>query len=190
MAETSGVRDVVIGSTIAGVVTVVVEKSLNLLFAKLRSPHTVETLTGVHGFHFQIGDVLTFIIVSTAVFIALRSRKRSASSAAREVVGTALLRLHTYGNSRTPECTYNEHIFRWYFLTQMAVTVTPEGDIQQFVTSITLFVAFEPDVRITTLRVTSPDIQLPPHEIKEFNQRFAIIVFTGDIPEGTLVVTI
>lgn len=50
----------------------------------------------------------------------------------------------------------------------------------------TLFMTFDPEVRISTLSVRSPDMKLPRHEVKEFNQKFAIIVFSEKLPEGTL----
>jgi hypothetical protein len=49
-----------------------------------------------------------------------------------------------------------------------------------------LFVTFAPEVRIASLKVRSPDIRLPRHEVKEFNQQFAIIVFFEKLGEGTL----
>jgi len=54
----------------------------------------------------------------------------------------------------------------------------------------TLFVTFENDVVISTLNVRSPDMQLPPYEVKEFNQRFAVIVFSDNVPAGTLEVVV
>jgi hypothetical protein len=30
------------------------------------------------------------------------------------------------------------------------------------------------------------DIRLPAYEVKDFNNRFAIIVFAGEVPMGTL----
>ncbi len=50
----------------------------------------------------------------------------------------------------------------------------------------TVFISFEPEVEISTLKVRSPNIALPTHEVKEFNQRFAIVVFVGPVAEGTL----
>ena len=50
----------------------------------------------------------------------------------------------------------------------------------------TLFVSFEDVVVIHTLTDRSPDMQLPIYEVKEFNQRYAIIQFMDNVPAGTL----
>jgi len=51
---------------------------------------------------------------------------------------------------------------------------------------VTLFISFETDTIVSTFKVRSPDIQLPTYEVKEFNQRFAIVVFSNNVPAGTL----
>jgi len=53
-----------------------------------------------------------------------------------------------------------------------------------------LFVTFEDDVVIRTLVVQSPDMLLPIYEVKEFNQRYAIIHFAANVPAGTLEVMV
>ena len=59
----------------------------------------------------------------------------------------------------------------------------------QNVTS-TLFLTFDTPVKIGTLEVSSPDIRLPPHEVKDFNDRSAIVFFNNDLAEGTLVIRV
>lgn len=105
-------------------------------------------------------------------------------------VDRALLRLHVYSDHRLPDALTAENIFRWYHLRQGIVTVTPNGKKQAAFPMTTLFVTFEPEVRVSTLKVQSPDIALPAHEVKEFNQRFAIITFMGELTAGTLVVSV
>ena len=107
----------------------------------------------------------------------------------RPVRPTASLRLHMFGDHRAPNRLGQENIFRWYYL-QMAVEgVAPQGP-QRKATFATLFVTFEEDVVIHTINVRSPDMQLPRYEVKEFNQRYAIIVFSDNVPAGTLEVTV
>lgn len=107
----------------------------------------------------------------------------------RSVRPTASLRLHMFGDHRAPNRLGQENIFRWYYL-QMAVDgVAPQGP-QRIATFATLFVAFDVDVAIHTMSVRSPDMQLPRYEVKEFNQRYAIIVFSDGVPAGTLEVSI
>lgn len=109
---------------------------------------------------------------------------------ARAIVDRARLRLHVYADNRVPEALTMENIFRWYYLRQRLVTVTPEGKEIAAFPMTTLFVTFEPEVQISTLKVRSPDIKLPAHEVKEFNQRFAIIAFMGEMTAGTLEVSV
>lgn len=117
---------------------------------------------------------------STSVFFGER-RKMPAKS--------AHLKLHIYNDTRTPNRLSAQNIFRWYYL-QHCVEINQLNDAQVKIINLTLFIAFEPDVVISTLQINSPDILLPPHEVKEFNQRFAIIVFSGQIPTGTLEVNL
>lgn len=43
-----------------------------------------------------------------------------------------------------------------------------------------LFLTFEPEARVSTFKMESPDIVLPAREVREFDQRFALIAFMGD----------
>lgn len=108
----------------------------------------------------------------------------------KKVVERALLRLHVYADHRVADALFSENIFRWYQLRQAIVATSPDGTKKTVFPSTTLFVTFEPKVRISTLKVKSPDITLPPHEVKEFNQRFAIVVFMDELPTGTLEVSV
>lgn len=107
-----------------------------------------------------------------------------------KLVDRALLRLHLFADHRVPDVLVAENIFRWYHLRQAIVTTGPDGAQTTAFPITTLFVSFELEVRISTLKVRSPDIALPSHEVKEFNQRFAIIVFMGELPTGTLEVSV
>lgn len=103
----------------------------------------------------------------------------------RPVRQRASLRLHIFGDHRAPNRLGQENIFRWYYLQMVVNGVTPQGQ-QRVATWATLFVTFDDDVVIHTLTVKSPDMQLPVYEVKEFNQRYAIIVFSDNVPAGTL----
>ena len=101
----------------------------------------------------------------------------------------ASLKLHIYGDDRVPERISAENIFRWYLLKSKAVLIDNGAGKDIPITS-TLFISFDKDVEIRTLHVGSPDVQLPLHEVKEFNQRYAIVVFMGNIPAGTLEIAV
>lgn len=110
----------------------------------------------------------------------------------RQARPTASLRLHMFGDHRAPNRLGQENIFRWYYLQITVEGVAPQGPqrIATFATLATLFVTFEEDVVIHTINVRSPDMQLPRHEVKEFNQRYAIIVFSDNVAAGTLEVAV
>lgn len=107
----------------------------------------------------------------------------------RPIAPTALLRLHVFGDHRTPDHLALENIFRWFYLQTAIDGVGPSG-ITRIGTLATLFVSFDYDVVVSTIKIRSPDIQLPIYEVKEFNQRYAIIVFSENVPAGTLEVTV
>lgn len=104
-------------------------------------------------------------------------------------VDNALLRLHIYRDYRAPDRLEAKNIFRWYYLSHILVGKAADGSDREFEMP-TLFITFETEVRITTLKVRSPDMKLPRHEVKEFNQKFAIVVFLEKLGEGTLEVIV
>lgn len=107
----------------------------------------------------------------------------------RQVRPRASLQLHIFGDHRASNRLAQENIFRWYYLQLVVNGIAPQGQ-QRVATGATLFVTFEDDVAIHTLNVRSPDMQLPVYEVKEFNQRYAIIVFSNNVPAGTLEVEV
>jgi hypothetical protein len=107
----------------------------------------------------------------------------------RPVRSGASLRMHIFGDHRAPNRLSFDNIFRWYYLQSAVINVAPQGN-QRLATFGTLFVTFEDDVTVGTLTVRSPDMQLPLYEVKEFNQRYAIITFLDNVPAGTLEVEV
>ncbi|MBU6470443.1 MAG: hypothetical protein KGQ68_07150 [Gammaproteobacteria bacterium] len=134
---------------------------------------------------FGVGVGVLMLGVSLGLIWSGRRSKQPTLS----LVDSALLRLHIFKDHRTPDRLEAKNIFRWYYLSHVLSGKSTDGkDIEMELP--TLFVSFQPEVRITTLKVRSPDIQLPRHEVKEFNQKFAIIVFSEKISEGTLEVSV
>jgi hypothetical protein len=107
----------------------------------------------------------------------------------RKTLKGASLKLHMFGDHRTPERIAADNIFRWFYLQTAIHGVSPSG-VTRIGTLSTLFVAFDSDVVVSTIRVRSPDMQLPIHEVKEFNQRYAIVTFSDNVPAGTLEVVV
>ena len=97
----------------------------------------------------------------------------------------ASLRLHFFGDNRLPELVSDSNVFRWYYLSTTFHAVGPKK-VPIVGRAATLFVSFQTDALISTLRVRSPDATIPKYEVKEFNQRFAIVSFNDDLPSCTL----
>ena len=133
--------------------------------------------------------VLIFYIMflSLLVFYFIQNKKKIPISL--KPVDSAFLRLHIYDDNQTPDKLADKNIFRWYFLTNMVLLHKETGGQNKVISQI-LFLTFEPEVHISSIKVRSPDIKLPIHEVKEFNQKFAIIAFNNKIPSGTLEILI
>lgn len=99
---------------------------------------------------------------------------------------STLLRLHISGDHRTSEELESENIYRWYTLKNMITMMSEDGEKSNKISSEFIYINFMQETAVSTLRVTSPDMSLPIYEVKEFNSRFAIIVFASVIPAGTL----
>ena len=130
---------------------------------------------------YTVGILLIGVSIGLISAGGLRSKKR--------VAPNALLRLHVFGDHRAPQLLLAENIFRWYYFQTAINQVGPQG-VVQVGKLITLLVTFEDDVVIHTLRVMSPDMLLPIYEVKEFNQRYALIAFSDNVPAGTLEISV
>jgi hypothetical protein len=128
----------------------------------------------------------TFLLGAAATMLCSSRERKAKLSPAK----TALLRLHVFADQRMPELLKGQNIFRWYLLRQALVSFSPDRTESHRFPMTTLFITFEPEIEISSLRVRSPDIKLPHHEVKEFNQRYAIVVFGGDLAEGTLEIAV
>ena len=94
-------------------------------------------------------------------------------------------------DARVPREMHHENVYRWYQLKNVLHATDPAtGQVHDSTVATTIFVVFETPVLVHTLEVQSPDIRLPAYEVKEFNNRFAIIVFAGEVPMGTLEIVV
>ena len=129
------------------------------------------------------------LMLGIALGLGLGSRRKPSESVTPKIASDALLKLHVYNDHRLPDRLEVKNIYRWYFMSHILVGRTQDGKEHETVLP-TLFITFDPDIRVTTLRVRSPDMTLPRHEVKDFNNKSAIIVFSGPIPAGTLEVCV
>jgi len=94
---------------------------------------------------------------------------------------------HFYGDLRVPIVISNSNVYRWYH-----IKLVSQNKEQNVLKSdfVILFICFDNPIPITTFLVNSPDIKLPLYEVKEFNNRFAIICFNENIPAGTITLSV
>lgn len=135
---------------------------------------------------------LILLLIGTAIFV-FRELGWVGKAKSPSVVFTdnASLRLHIFGDERTPQRLSFANIWRWYYLRQLVTGFDPSTGKETTLTATSiLFVTFNPPVSIGTLEVSSPDIRLPRHEVKDFNPRSAVITFLAEVPAGTLEITV
>lgn len=130
--------------------------------------------------------LLATVLTGVVIYLLLRKPSPAAATPAPEVARTAECSMRVFGDDRIPEEIVRDNIWRWYWLRQTLHGVDAAGALVYQGVSVTVFLSFDNPVAVGTLRVQSPDIRLPPHEVKEFNNRFAIIAFMADVPAGTL----
>jgi hypothetical protein len=93
------------------------------------------------------------------------------------------LRLSCSGDSRSPQQLSMANVYRWFVLNMClkdAKGVVPDAVIAS------LLIIYSRPTNIGQLVVSSPDAQLPDHEIKDQSSRHALIAFSGFLPKGEL----
>lgn len=127
------------------------------------------------------------LLLGVAIGMVIADRRNARLKAP---VDRAVLRLRVYDDTRLPERVHYENIFRWYYFPGVFQMKDQDGNQIGSFAIVTLVVSFEPEVKISTLKVRSLEGELPTHEVKEFNQRFAIVAFLGKAPVGTIEVAV
>ena len=115
------------------------------------------------------------------IIIALEVIKRARNLCVNTIITSAEIKLHSYGDTRIPDTSFNQNIWRWYILNIL--------DAEKTVIQSIIFISFDKPILIGTLKVASPDMKLPVYEVKEYNNRFAVITFSGQLLSGTLVIS-
>ena len=107
------------------------------------------------------------------------------------LVEKAELKPRIYSDERIPIRISEQNIWRWFYLRSIIVGVDVETKKRTEHQSALLFLSFDRSVAVGTLEVTSDaDALLPRHEVKEFNNRYAIIHFAEMPPAGILDITV
>jgi hypothetical protein len=115
-----------------------------------------------------------------------RLQKQPSTMTGEEFADTASLSLQMYSGERTPTRLAYDNIWRWYYLRTIMVAIEKETEKEHRNEVSNLFISFDKPVKVGTLEISSEGFVLPSYEVKEFTNRYAIIVFSKQIPEGVL----
>jgi hypothetical protein len=119
-----------------------------------------------------------------AGMLPLTGQKAEATATAKPgpMVDRASLRLHVYGDTRLPDRLSATNVWRWFYLNDVLVMMKQDGTKDREIVTSKLFISFDQPVGVGTMTVRS-DKPLSHYEVKEFNNRFAIVVFGEALPE-------
>jgi len=98
------------------------------------------------------------------------------------------LRLLIQREEQTPSSIFYMNISKWCLFDQNFTRIDKEISRNHGGGPVCLFLLFDQPTRGEVLDVTS-DAVLPRYEVKEFNDRFAIVAFAEPLPAGTLEIT-
>lgn len=99
------------------------------------------------------------------------------------------LRLLLHGKQQAPTAVFYMNVSQWCLLDQNFMRIDKEINRDDTSGPACLFLLFDLPTSAESLQIAS-DAGLPHYEVKEFNDRFAIIVFPEPIPAGTLEIRI
>jgi hypothetical protein len=107
-------------------------------------------------------------------------------ASANEVAQEAHLRLLVYDEECSPTRISEKNIWRWFWLRDILTAVAPDVTMSSTATITILCISFQTQMITSSVEIQSPDFTLPRYEVKAFYPRFAIVVFDGKMPAGTL----
>jgi hypothetical protein len=117
-------------------------------------------------------------------------QKKPSTVVAGDLVDTAELTLQIYGDERAPMRLSYNNIWRWYYLRNIMVIIGKETGKEVKHVIGNLYLSFDHPVKVGTLEVSAHGFILPSYEVKEFTNRYAIIVFSDELPGGNLQVKV
>jgi len=174
-----------------------IQSAMEMLSAEWRILTAVPILLGV-----VVGVVLFFGWVTAWLCfrITLTRRKRRLEEYRHEIsklqdrltagehgyrVDRSELRLVIANEKQAPTTVFYMNVSKWCLLGQNFTRIDKEPNGDGDHGPVCLFILFDQPTKDEVLNVTSDSV-LPRYDIKEFNDRFAIIAFAGPIPVGTL----
>jgi hypothetical protein len=112
----------------------------------------------------------------------MRLQQNLSAAPAGDQFDRSELRLSIPAGDEEPLVLFYINVFKWHLLRQKPIG-SDKGTEPK--TETILLIAFNQPTSGQRLEVKSDSV-LPPHQVKEFNQRFAIIAFSGPIPACVL----
>lgn len=138
-----------------------------------------------------VGVLLAFAIVILFGFAGwARQKWERNDSASLATPGSTLIRIQTYSDARLPTRRQQENVWRWYTMSNQIRGIDGAGVEVNLAFQFILFLVFETPVAVGQILVSSPDMALPSHEVKDSGPRHAIIVFNGSVGAGEIEVRV
>jgi hypothetical protein len=142
------------------------------------APELLQRFSGMITSPFWAFAPLALIILATVILIG-----REIGWIGPKLEDIAELHLRYYQGHPIPTAVSYKNIWRWFSLQNNLYVHTPLGLMTGSNTNI--FIAFEKPVKVGTLILSSADYVMPKYEVKEFNNRFAVITI-DETPAGVL----
>ena len=154
--------------------------------AAWKGPSLWQTVTGNNNTQTSISSAAGGVAVGRDQ-ITTQNNYSIAQPAVQEFAKSFDLQLETFGDQRAPGQLSLDNVWRWYFLRTILQVFLKTGETVQ-AEGQTLFIVFDKPVLTSHIAVSAIGFDLPAYEVKEFTNRYAIIVFFGSkqLPKGSL----
>lgn len=96
------------------------------------------------------------------------------------------LRLHSLGTTRVPQQLSQSNIWRWFSWENIARIQNANGTFNNRSMNTFIAVVFDQPTTFAQIVVSSPNIILPIHQVRDSSSRHAIIEFDGEIGIGEI----
>lgn len=144
-------------------------------------PKVFEQWTGLAGAIWSFFPA-GLVVIATGIFIVRLWAKPT--SKVEPLVDRSELRMQSYGDERVPTVVSQINVWRWFYGRNIFQGFDPTGNPRNMAVAVSLFVSFDKPTKVGTMTVHA-DFRLPRYEVKEFNNRFAVIWFSEDLPAGS-----
>lgn len=134
----------------------------------------------------DVGFLVVTVVAIFSVAWYLRRRGDVSPKPPTDFAEQTWARFHIYGDERQPQRLGAENIWRWFQFRVIQITMSRDSDDKHEEEMDIFFLTFDRPAKGETLEVSSPDSELPRHEVKDFSPRSAIVVFSDRLQAGTV----